>query len=200
MAKRDNNNPAGSTPADSGTALADKEHRVSDVTMDNHDDRSYRDFPEQEPSGAGARGFFDMYKPGQGYYTRIWTGVGWGVLVCWMAYFFYEKLELVGSGATTKYIQVGVAVGIMISLGLLGYWALALNRRVCDFLIATEGEMKKVNWTSRKEIIGSTKVVVFVLVALSIILFVVDVFFMVFFNSIGILKGEGLFDVLKRLF
>ena len=29
-----------------------------------------------------------------------------------------------------------------------------------DFLIATDSEMKKVNWTSRKELIGSTKVVI----------------------------------------
>src|SRR3712207_7866772 len=29
-----------------------------------------------------------------------------------------------------------------------------------DFLIATDSEMKKVNWTSRRELIGSTKVVI----------------------------------------
>lgn len=141
--------------------------------------------------GDGGGGFFDIYKPSQGYYTRIWTGVSLGVLICWMAHFLYEKFGVVGTGTTTKYIQTGVAVATILGLGLVSYWALALNRRICDFLIATEGEMKKVNWTSRKEIIGSTKVVIFVVVAMSVLLFVVDVFFMVFFNSIGILHGGG---------
>lgn len=143
-------------------------------------------------------GFFDIYKPSQGYHTRVWTGVSYGMLVLWTAYWLYEKFEVVGQGATTKYIQVGVAVGTVVVFGLLGYWCLALNRRICDFLIATEGEMKKVNWTSRKEIFGSTKVVIFVLLFMSVLLFVVDVFFMVFFNSIGVLQSGG--NVLKVLF
>ena len=182
---------------------------MSDVTIRGEgDDRAFRNRngggapPEgtaRQMGGAGG-GFFDIYKSGQGYYTRIWSGVGYGVLVCWLAYFLYEKLELFGTGATTRYVQVGVATATIIGFGLLGYWVLARNRRVGDFLIATEGEMKKVNWTSRKEIIGSTKVVVFVLVTMAVLLFVVDLFFMLFFNAIGILKGEGLFDALKGVF
>jgi preprotein translocase SecE subunit len=75
-----------------------------------------------------------------------------------------------------------------------------LNRKVCDFLIHTESEMKKVSWTSRKDIIGSTKVVVFVMVALAILLFIVDVFFMFFFNAIGVLRGASFLDTLKEMF
>ena len=182
---------------------------MSDVTIRGQgDDRPFRGRngagtpPEgpARPSGGAGGSFFDIYKSSQGYYTRIWTGVAYGVLVCWLAYFLYEKLELVASGATTRYVQVGVATAVIIGFGLLGYWLLARNRSVCDFLIATEGEMKKVNWTSRKEIIGSTKVVMFVLIAMAVILFVVDIFFMLFFNAIGILKGEGLLDALKGFF
>jgi preprotein translocase SecE subunit len=44
-----------------------------------------------------------------------------------------------------------------------------------DFLIATDSEMKKVNWTSRKELIGSTKVVIFFMVIIASVLFVIDV-------------------------
>jgi preprotein translocase SecE subunit len=202
MARGDDKNARGFKG--SATAVADKENRVSDMAIgESAEERPRRDFSPSAPTDQSAgpsRGFFDIYKPGQGYYTRIWSGVSYGVLVCWLAFFLYEKLELVGTGATTKYVQVGVAVGIIITLGLLGYWLLALNRRVCDFLIATEGEMKKVNWTSRKEIIGSTKVVVFVVVALSVILFVVDMFFIVFFHGIGILKGGGIFDAIRRVF
>lgn len=154
-----------------------------DRVHDRHS--SMEDHAAQRAEGGG---FFDIYKPSQGYYTRVWTGISAGALIVWFAYFLYEKLELVGSGTTTRYIQVGVAVATTVGFGLLLYWMLALNRKICDFLIATEGEMKKVNWTSRKEIIGSTKVVIFVLVFMSVLLFIVDVLFMLFFNSIGVLK------------
>jgi preprotein translocase SecE subunit len=63
-----------------------------------------------------------------------------------------------------------------------------LNRRVCDFLIATDGEMKKVNWSSRREITGSTKVVIFVVVALGLFLFFVDILLMLFFSEIKVLR------------
>ena len=40
-----------------------------------------------------------------------------------------------------------------------------------DFLIATDSEMKKVNWTSRKELIGSTKVVIIFVLFITLMLF-----------------------------
>ncbi|MBN2563263.1 MAG: preprotein translocase subunit SecE [Phycisphaerae bacterium] len=156
----------------------------------------------QQPAGREAkRGFFDIYKSGQGSHTRLGTAMSTLALVCWLAYFLYQKLELVSENpSTAKLLQVGVSVAVIAVFGLLGYWLLALNRTVCDFLIATEGEMKKVSWTTRKDIIGSTKVVVFVVIALAILLFVVDLFFITFFNSIGVLKGAGILEALRELF
>jgi preprotein translocase subunit SecE len=61
------------------------------------------------------------------------------------------------------------------------------RQRVADFLIATEGEMKKVSWSSRKEVIGSTKVVIVTTLIMAAVLFVVDIVFQLFFKSIGIL-------------
>ena len=43
-----------------------------------------------------------------------------------------------------------------------------------DFLIATDSEMKKVNWTSRKELIGSTQVVIMFMFLIALFLFAVD--------------------------
>lgn len=150
--------------------------------------------------GSQRRGFFEIYKPGQGRNTRMWTAVGYGCLVSWFAYFLWKKLEIVDIGQYTQVLQAGAAVFAITVFGLLGYWALGLNKRINDFLIATEGEMKKVNWTSRKEIIGSTKVVIVVVVGMSVLLFVVDVFFMGFFTAIGVLEGSGFLDVLKEVF
>ena len=171
-------------------------------------DSGRRGGSEHMPSGAGPsarsgsqhRGFFEIYKPGQGRNTRMWTAVGYGCLVSWFAYFLWDKLSILDLGQYTQVVQVGVAVAVLAVFGLLGYWALGLNKRINDFLIATEGEMKKVNWTSRKEIIGSTKVVIVVVVAMSVLLFVVDIFFMSFFTAIGVLKGTGFIDALKEAF
>ncbi|MBU0641058.1 MAG: preprotein translocase subunit SecE [Planctomycetes bacterium] len=63
-------------------------------------------------------------------------------------------------------------------------------------MIATEGEMKKVNWSSKKEVIGATKVVIVTVLALGAMLFIVDIFFMTVFGGIGVLKV----DILGKLF
>jgi preprotein translocase SecE subunit len=43
-----------------------------------------------------------------------------------------------------------------------------------DFLIATDREMKKVNWTSRKELTGSTRIVIIFMFSIAFFLFTVD--------------------------
>src|SRR3712207_9446120 len=59
-----------------------------------------------------------------------------------------------------------------------------------DFLIATDSEMKKVNWTSRRELIGSTKVVIVFMFLIAAFLFVIDVVFSYFFYMIDVLKSS----------
>lgn len=155
----------------------------------------------QPVGGSSRRSFFDVYKAGQGYHTRLGTAMAAGALVCWFAYFLFEKVGIaVSDPSTAKLWQVGVSVAVIVAFGLLGYWLLALNRKVSDFLIATEGEMKKVNWTSRKEIIGSTKVVVIMVFFMGSILFVVDMFFISLFTSIGVLKGQSFLDTIREAF
>ncbi len=43
-----------------------------------------------------------------------------------------------------------------------------------EFLIATDGEMKKVNWSTRKEVRGLPMVVVIASFLLAMIIFVID--------------------------
>ena len=57
-------------------------------------------------------------------------------------------------------------------------------------------EMKKVSWSTRKELIRSTKVVIFSVIVLGVFLFMADVMFMLFFSTIKVLQGPGL----ERLF
>lgn len=87
------------------------------------------------------------------------------------------------------YVQAGVAGVIMLAGAVLIYLFVAVKRRTVDFLIATDGEMKKVNWSTRREVRGSTVVVVIASMLLAVLIFVIDFGFGEFFKLIGVLEG-----------
>jgi len=70
-----------------------------------------------------------------------------------------------------------------VALGLLIYWL--LNKpNIADFMIAAEGEIKKVSWSSRREIVVSTFIVICVVVALAAMLWVTDMSFQLLFRYV----------------
>jgi len=146
----------------------------------------------------GRRRFLAAYKPGQGRYTRLGTVAAAGVVTLAGANYLYDKLSVVRDPSVgwTLWVQAGVPVLVMGLVALLVYWLVGRHRRVCDFMISTEGEMKKVSWSTRSEVIGSTKVVIALVVLLAMMLFVVDAAFAMFFNSIHVLKVFALKDLL----
>jgi preprotein translocase SecE subunit len=86
------------------------------------------------------------------------------------------------------YIQAA-GVGVLIVGGtLLIYWLVGARPGTSEFLIATDGEMKKVNWSTRKNIIDSTWVVIGYSVLLAVGLFLVDLMFRQFFHLIRVLE------------
>ena len=75
---------------------------------------------------------------------------------------------------------------MVVVLAVLMFWI--VNRpKSADFMIATEGEMKKVSWSSRREIVGSTKVVIITTLIMGGVLFGVDLLFTVLFRWLGVL-------------
>jgi preprotein translocase subunit SecE len=130
---------------------------------------------------------FAIYKSGQGYWTRTMTAVGVGILVLTGVKWLWDELTVVQRWPAI-YVQAITAVAVIAVFGALTFFV--LNKpRIADFMIATEQEMKKVNWPSRKEIIGSTWVVIVGVFLFATILFVVDLIFLELFRSIGILQG-----------
>jgi len=128
-----------------------------------------------------------LYKPGQGYWTRVLTGVGGGVLIAAGIVWLIEQLSVIQG----DWRMIAQLIAVLIVAGVFGplvYRAAAASPRTGDFLIATEGEMKKVNWPARKEVTGSTWVVIWTVVLLTILLYTSDFLFTVFFRSIGILE------------
>jgi preprotein translocase subunit SecE len=132
---------------------------------------------------------FEIYKQTQGKYTRVITFVSGMVLATIGAIWLSNKLEVL-QGQWKVYLQYGLSAALWVgSAGLLFF---VVNKpKMADFMIATEGEMKKVSWSSRKEIIGSTKVVIFATLALAVLLYVVDMIFQTFFVSIDVLRLSG---------
>ena len=84
------------------------------------------------------------------------------------------------------YVQFGVPTVLVVALAGLMFWL--VNRvRSADFLITTEGEMKKVSWSSRKEVVGSTKVVIVTTLIMAAILWGVDAVFTLLFNWLDVM-------------
>jgi len=121
-----------------------------------------------------------IYKPGQGKYTRLTSGVvvaGIAALGCWR---LYEKL---GSSVENLWVVTLVPVALLAGLAYLIFW-LVNKPLVADFMIAAEGELKKVNWSSRQEILVSTIVVIIVVVAMAALLGTTDFIFKFVFDAL----------------
>ncbi len=190
-------------------AVVTKGNDGKEPMADDHD-RSEREQREAErreeqredaaraaaPSGGVGGGLFSLYKPGQGYWTRMGTAGGVVLLIGVLARFIYISLNsrtkldwIVKNGLESPgfpSIKISIAaIFCAVTAGLAWYY---LNKpKVVDFFIATESEMKKVNWTSRKEIVGSTKVVISFMFLMAIFLFFVDLFFAWLFWMIKVL-------------
>jgi len=176
-------------------------------TSDERDDRDEGPDDEEESSAEPravpyaraerAEGsFFDIYKRGQGARVRLGTGAAAIFLTIWGAAFLYEKLGAMEPAPVRTYLMVGLPVLLLLAGGLGTYHTLARRRGAIDFLIATESEMKKVNWSTRREVIGATKVVIFVMVVMAVLLFFVDFGLMVFFSKIGVLRVGDVLSVM----
>ena len=126
----------------------------------------------------------NIYKPGQGYWTRMLSAIGGGVLVVAGALWLKQKLE-VFQGAV--FLQWGAAVAVIAIFAPLIYRWVGTKPRTCDFMIATDGEMKKVAWPNRKEVVGSTLVVIWCVILMAAMLFLSDLAFSWFFRVIHVL-------------
>mgnify|MGYP005848131505 CR=1 FL=1 len=128
---------------------------------------------------------FEIYKSGQGYWTRMMTAVGVGVLSLTGVAWLWSELAVI-QAFPAIYVQASVAVVLILTVAILTYWL--LNKpNIADFMIATEGEMRKVNWPTRREVLGSTWIVIVGTFMIAAILFAVDIGFLWLFREIGIL-------------
>lgn len=128
-----------------------------------------------------------IYKPDQGYWTRMISALSIGAIGLAGAGWLWQQLSIVDNPDIRLYVQATGAI-IVVLLVLLGiYWVYGRNRKLVDFFIATEGEMRKVNWSTRREVFGMTWVVISVAIIIAALLFTVDILFSTFFKWVGVL-------------
>jgi preprotein translocase SecE subunit len=165
---------------------ANDEPRAEDRRDDN--DRERRQ-PAERATPAKP-GFFTIYKKGQGYWTRMGTAIGAGLLGALMTWQIYRYIPAFFSSADpTRPQRIALIVaGVFALLYAILAWRMMNKPSNVDFLIATDGEMKKVNWTSKRELLGSTKVVIMFMFTIAIILFVLDLLFNTVFYYLNVLK------------
>jgi preprotein translocase SecE subunit len=142
---------------------------------------------QREAEAAHKPNFFTIYKRGLGYTTRMGTLAGAALLTAVTAQFLYDYLPTWGL-AKRPALPFFSVIGAVIAAFAITTFFITNRPNVVDFLIATDSEMKKVNWTTRKELIGSTKVVIFFVILLAVIMFVLDTFFGEMFHLMNVLK------------
>ena len=127
---------------------------------------------------------FGIYKRGQGKYTRLCSAFAGAIIAglgCWR---LYIKLDVVEWGLSRKaalWVATMVPAGMFVVFALLISW-LINKPSVADFMIAAEGEMKKVSWSSRQEIAVSTFIVIVVVILMAALLGTTDIGFRTFFT------------------
>ena len=118
-----------------------------------------------------------IYKPGQGFYTRICSAFAFAIIAGLGCRRLYQVLQATD---LDLWVKIMVPAGLFVVLSLLVFW-LVNTRSLADFMIAAEGEMKKVSWSSRQEITVSTLIVIVVVIVMSVLLGTTDMGFRTFF-------------------
>ena len=129
-----------------------------------------------------------IYKKGQGYWTRQMSTIAGGVMILLGAMWFSDFFKNVGWFEMDAIYFRAIAGVLWVSvLGFFLYYFIWLKPRSVDFLVATESEMKKVNWSSRREVVGSTIVVIALSAGIAGFCKVWDPVFVTFFSAIKVL-------------
>lgn len=133
-----------------------------------------------------SQGWFraSSYKPNQGQRVRRLTILGILVIIGSGIYALDQNRSLTGTwsvrlpytGARLPLLPDAkfTVPFLLLAVGIWGSWRVVNYPTFADFLIATEAEMNKVSWSTRKRLVQDTIVVLVTVVLMSAFLLIVD--------------------------
>ena len=131
-----------------------------------------------------------IYKQGQGYWVRLMSSIGLGLLIMMGVVWLWDQLAGVRiAELESVYVQGGVSIIVVAICGIIGYQLIGRKPKLVDFMIATEGEMRKVNWSTKREIFGSTILVILLTLFIAIFCQIADLLFSAFFQWADVLQS-----------
>lgn len=130
-----------------------------------------------------------IYKQGQGYWVRLMSAIGYGLIIMMGAVWLWDQLQGIQVGEIESvYVQGAVAILVVSFFGLIGYYLIGRKPKIVEFMISTEGEMRKVNWSTRREIVGSTILVILLTLFIALFCQIADLGFSAFFQWADVLQ------------
>lgn len=126
-----------------------------------------------------------LYKPMQGWYARIYTALGLGVIAAAGVWRLYDA-----SIEYETFWRLGIPTLALLISGWIIFRIIHFPP-FAEFLIATEAEMNKVSWTSKDDLYRMTTVVLATVVVMAVFLFVVDWLWLFILRNIGVLQFTG---------
>ena len=130
-----------------------------------------------------------IYKQGQGYWVRLMSAIGYGLVIMMGVAWLWDQLQGIQVGEIESvYVQGAVAILVVAFFGLIGYYLIGRKPKIVEFMISTEGEMRKVNWSTRREIVGSTILVILLTLFIALFCQIADLGFSAFFQWADVLQ------------
>jgi preprotein translocase SecE subunit len=146
------------------------------------------------------------FKPNQGLRVRRGTLIGLLIVgVCGIITLIQHRslsagawemvLPFTDTGTHVRVLpimfHVEMTLPVLLAVGLVWFcWRTVNWPAFADFLIATEAEMNKVSWTTRKRLYQDTIVVLVAVVLMTTFLFVVDIIWIKALNFTGVLNVD----------
>jgi preprotein translocase subunit SecE len=127
----------------------------------------------------------DLYKPMQGWYARVYTGLALGLIAAAGGMRVYET-----SKEYEPIWRISLPAAFAVVLGWI-IFRIVQFPPFAEFLVATEAEMNKVSWTNKEDLIRSTTVVLMTVVLMAVFLFVVDRLWTFILQMLGVLQFGG---------
>jgi len=127
-----------------------------------------------------------VYKRTQGRLVRQITALVIGAIVAFAGWRLYAWMRSGGGGLLDW--RAMPLPALVLAAGWWFAYRLVNWPRFADFLIAVEGELAKVSWPSRTELVRASMVVIFTMFFLALMLFGFDLVWRFIFETLGVIQ------------